>query len=114
MINKDELDGKAKQIKGKVKQGFGDLTDDEQLRDEGEADEAEGEVAGRHRRGAPEGRRGHRGDRREGQALDLSFRKGLDPPEPLCYICKVLVGPGTPYLGPDSKTRRHMRESQER
>jgi hypothetical protein len=31
---------------------------------------------------------------------------GLDPSSPLCYICKVLVGPGTPYLGPDSKTRQ--------
>ena len=44
MINKDELDGKAKQVKGKVKQGIGDLTDDERLRDEGVADEAEGDV----------------------------------------------------------------------
>ena len=44
MINQDELDGKAKQVKGKVKQGIGDLTDDEQLRDEGVADEAEGDV----------------------------------------------------------------------
>ena len=43
-MNRDELDGKAKQVKGKVKQGVGDLTDDEQLRDEGVADEAEGEV----------------------------------------------------------------------
>jgi uncharacterized protein YjbJ (UPF0337 family) len=44
MINRDELDGKAKQVKGKVKQGIGDLTDDERLRDEGVADEAEGDV----------------------------------------------------------------------
>ncbi len=43
-MNRDEFDGKAKQVKGKVKQGVGDLTDDEQLRDEGVADEAEGEV----------------------------------------------------------------------
>ena len=43
-MNRDELDGKVKQVKGKVKQGIGDLTDDEQLRDEGVADEAEGEV----------------------------------------------------------------------
>ena len=43
-MNRDELDGKAKHVKGKVKQGVGDLTDDEQLRDEGVADEAEGEV----------------------------------------------------------------------
>jgi uncharacterized protein YjbJ (UPF0337 family) len=43
-MNKDELDGKTKQVKGKVKQSIGDLTDDEQLHDEGVADEAEGDV----------------------------------------------------------------------
>jgi len=43
-MNRDELDGKAKQVKGKVKQGLGDLTDDERLREEGLEDEAEGEV----------------------------------------------------------------------
>jgi uncharacterized protein YjbJ (UPF0337 family) len=43
-MNRDELEGKAKEVKGRVKQSVGDLTDDEQLRDEGVADEAEGEV----------------------------------------------------------------------
>jgi uncharacterized protein YjbJ (UPF0337 family) len=43
-MNRDELEGKAKEIKGRVKQGIGDLTDDETLRDEGVADEAEGDV----------------------------------------------------------------------
>ena len=43
-MNKDELDGKAEQLKGKVKQGVGDLTDNERLRQEGVADEAGGEV----------------------------------------------------------------------
>lgn len=43
-MNRDELEGKAKEIKGRVKQGIGDLTDDENLRDEGVADEAEGDV----------------------------------------------------------------------
>lgn len=43
-MNKDELDGKAEQLKGKVKQGVGDLTDNERLRQEGVADEASGEV----------------------------------------------------------------------
>ena len=43
-MNRDELEGKAKEIKGRVKQGLGDVTDDETLRDEGVADEAEGEV----------------------------------------------------------------------
>jgi uncharacterized protein YjbJ (UPF0337 family) len=45
-MNRDELEGKAKEIKGRVKQGVGDLTDDEVLRDEGVTDEAEGEVQG--------------------------------------------------------------------
>lgn len=43
-MNKDELDGKMDQVKGKVKQGVGDATDNERLHDEGVADEAGGEV----------------------------------------------------------------------
>jgi uncharacterized protein YjbJ (UPF0337 family) len=43
-MNRDELDGKAKQVKGKVKQGISHLTDDPKLHDEGVADEAEGDV----------------------------------------------------------------------
>lgn len=43
-MNRDELDGKAEQIKGKVKKAAGDLTDDERLHDEGTADEAAGKV----------------------------------------------------------------------
>ena len=43
-MNKDELDGKVDQLKGKVKQATGDLTDDERLHDEGVADEAAGDV----------------------------------------------------------------------
>jgi uncharacterized protein YjbJ (UPF0337 family) len=43
-MNKDEIDGKAEQIKGKIKQATGDLTDDERLHDEGVADEASGNV----------------------------------------------------------------------
>jgi len=43
-MNRDELDGKADQLKGKVKQAAGDLTDDERLHDEGVADEAAGNV----------------------------------------------------------------------
>lgn len=52
-MNKDELAGKAKALKGKAKQVAGDLTDDEQLRDEGIVDEAAGntrEAIGRGRR----------------------------------------------------------------
>ena len=43
-MNRDEIDGKAQALKGKVKQAAGDLTDDEQLHDEGVADEAAGDV----------------------------------------------------------------------
>lgn len=43
-MNKDEINGKADQIKGKIKQATGDLTDDENLHDEGVADEAAGSV----------------------------------------------------------------------
>jgi uncharacterized protein YjbJ (UPF0337 family) len=43
-MNRDELDGKGEQIKGKLKQVAGDLTDDERLHDEGVADEAAGTV----------------------------------------------------------------------
>ena len=43
-MNRDELEGKAEQLKGKVKQGVGDLTDDERLQDEGAVDEAAGNI----------------------------------------------------------------------
>jgi uncharacterized protein YjbJ (UPF0337 family) len=43
-MNKDELDGKMDQLRGKVKQAAGDLTDNERLHDEGVADEAAGDV----------------------------------------------------------------------
>lgn len=44
MKNRDELEGQAEQIKGRVKQGLGKLTDNEQLHDEGVVDEAAGDV----------------------------------------------------------------------
>lgn len=43
-MNRDELEGKAEQVKGKIKQGVGDLTDNERLHDEGVVDEAAGEA----------------------------------------------------------------------
>ena len=43
-MNRDELEGKKDQLKGKVKHAAGDLTDDEKLLDEGVADEASGDV----------------------------------------------------------------------
>ena len=41
-MNRDELDGKAKALRGKIKQATGDLTDNDRLHDEGVADEAVG------------------------------------------------------------------------
>jgi len=43
-MNRDEVDGRVDKMKGKVKQAAGDLTDNEQLHDEGVADEAAGDV----------------------------------------------------------------------
>jgi uncharacterized protein YjbJ (UPF0337 family) len=53
VMNSDELEGKAEELKGKVKKATGDLTDNDRLRDEGAADEAAGKVqdtVGRGRR----------------------------------------------------------------
>jgi uncharacterized protein YjbJ (UPF0337 family) len=44
MPNRDEIEGKIDQAKGKVKRGLGDLTGDRQLEDEGAADEVSGEA----------------------------------------------------------------------
>jgi uncharacterized protein YjbJ (UPF0337 family) len=41
-MNRDELEGKAEALKGKVKQGLGHLVDDPELSDEGVQDEAAG------------------------------------------------------------------------
>lgn len=52
-MNRDEMEGKAEAFKGKVKQAAADLTDNEQLHDEGVADEVAGqtqETLGRARR----------------------------------------------------------------
>jgi uncharacterized protein YjbJ (UPF0337 family) len=52
-MNKDEIKGKFEQVKGKAKKAAGDLTDDEDLYGQGEADEVRGELregAGRARR----------------------------------------------------------------
>jgi len=43
-MNRDELEGKAEALKGKAKQAAGDLTDDEELRDEGVVDEVAGDT----------------------------------------------------------------------
>ena len=44
MWNDDEVEGKADQLKGKVKDAVGRATGNERLRDEGAADETSGEV----------------------------------------------------------------------
>jgi uncharacterized protein YjbJ (UPF0337 family) len=44
LMNRDELEGKKDQLKGKIKQTTGDLTGNERLHDEGVADEAAGDV----------------------------------------------------------------------
>ena len=43
-MNKDELDGKVDQLKGKVKRAVGDATGNQRLHDEGVADEVAGNV----------------------------------------------------------------------
>ena len=59
-MNRDEIEGRKEQLKGKVKKAVGDLTDDEQLHDEGAVDEAAGDIQ--------EGF--GRGRRKVGEALD--------------------------------------------
>ena len=52
-MNRDELEGKAEALKGRVKQGVGNLVDDPNLHDEGVADEVAGnaqDAVGRARR----------------------------------------------------------------
>lgn len=43
-MNRDELEGKAQALKGKIKQAAGDLTDNPRLHDEGVADEVAGKT----------------------------------------------------------------------
>jgi uncharacterized protein YjbJ (UPF0337 family) len=43
-MNKDQVEGKFDQAKGKLKQGIGKATGDQRLHDDGVADEASGEV----------------------------------------------------------------------
>jgi uncharacterized protein YjbJ (UPF0337 family) len=56
-MNRDEMEGKAEALKGKIKQATGDMLDDEKLHNEGVADEAAGDTQdaiGRGRRKAGE------------------------------------------------------------
>ncbi|MHC3126998.1 CsbD-like protein [Brevundimonas sp. GN22] len=44
MADRDRIEGAAKNIGGKVKEGIGNLTGDEKLKAEGKADQVEGKV----------------------------------------------------------------------
>jgi len=44
MWNKDEMQGKAKEIKGSIKDKFGEVTNDPNTEAEGEAERTEGKV----------------------------------------------------------------------
>ena len=44
MGNDDKVENKAEELKGKVKEGVGDATDNEQLQAEGRADQASGNL----------------------------------------------------------------------
>jgi len=43
-MNNDELNGKGDKVKGRAKQAWGDITNNQRLHDEGVADEAAGNV----------------------------------------------------------------------
>jgi uncharacterized protein YjbJ (UPF0337 family) len=43
-MNRDELEGKATEAKGKIKKNVGEMTGNERLRDEGVADEIAGDT----------------------------------------------------------------------
>ncbi len=45
-MNRDEIEGKATELKGKVKQAAAHITDDPALHDEGTVDETAGKVQG--------------------------------------------------------------------
>jgi uncharacterized protein YjbJ (UPF0337 family) len=57
MWNKDEIEGKGKQIKGAIKDKVGEWTDNDTLEEEGEAERAKGnlqQAAGKAKRKAGE------------------------------------------------------------
>lgn len=43
-MNREEVEGKAEALKGKIKQGIGHVNDDPELHDEGVVDEVEGKT----------------------------------------------------------------------
>lgn len=44
MSSEDKLSNKAQELKGKVKEGAGDATDDKRLENEGRADQSKGNL----------------------------------------------------------------------
>ncbi len=44
MVDKDRVDGSAKNIGGKLKEGVGNVTGDSKMQTEGKADQAEGKI----------------------------------------------------------------------
>ena len=59
-MNKDELKGKAKDLKGRATEGAGEMVDDERLEHEGKAEQLEGQTQDAF----------GRGKRRAGQAIE--------------------------------------------
>ncbi len=96
MKNSDELKGKGDQVKGRAKQAWADITqawaditNDERFHDEGVEDEASGTV--------------QEGFGRARRKVGETMSRAVASPPSLCYSCKVLVGPRTPYLGPQPR-----------
>lgn len=44
MWNKDEIQGKADQVKGRVKERLGEMNEDDRLREEGQDEQVKGQV----------------------------------------------------------------------
>jgi uncharacterized protein YjbJ (UPF0337 family) len=44
MVDKDRVEGSAKSVGGKIKEGVGKMTGDEKMKREGQADRVEGKV----------------------------------------------------------------------
>src|SRR4030095_15402811 len=76
-MNRDEFQGKNDQLKGKIKQAAGDLTDDDRLHDEGVADEAAGKVQEGFGRGRRQGGATARSPGRHPEALKPRDGAGL-------------------------------------
>jgi uncharacterized protein YjbJ (UPF0337 family) len=70
-MNRDELEGRAKALKGKIKQATGDLTNNPRLHDESAVDEVAGKAQGAVGRIRAQGRRRHRGRRQRHEEMGV-------------------------------------------